>query len=150
MRCCSSAMADSSWLHSHMTFPYPFLDFARRRCQHCDLHNGEKNAKIFGRIKIILKGAITEIQHLRAKFEPEKSNFDATPYHRFGSLGYDKIACGCAREKIPSKLMCNSLTQAGWEGSGNSQHAYVPNGCFLNSFLFAHFYLFFLFLYPLP
>jgi hypothetical protein len=35
--------------------------------------------KIFERIKIIVKGVITKIRRSRAKFEPEKSNFDTTP-----------------------------------------------------------------------
>ena len=93
---------------------------------------------------------MTEIRRSRARFEPENLYFDATPHYRFGSLEYNKIVRIRAREKIPSKLTCNSLTHAKCEGSGNSQHTHVPNGSFLNSFLFAHFYLFFLFRYPLP
>ena len=87
-----------------------------------------------------------EIWRSRARFEPEKPYFDATPHYRFGSLKYDVIA-----RKIPSKLTCNSLTQASCKGSENSQHCSCPKmGVSLNSFLFAHFYLFFLFRYPLP
>jgi hypothetical protein len=56
--------------------------------------------KIFERIKIILKGVITKIRHLRAKFEPGKSNFDATHY-RFGS---DKVARMRARKKKPIQI----------------------------------------------
>jgi hypothetical protein len=42
--------------------------------------------KIFEGIKIILKEVIAEIRRSRAKFEPEKSNFDSTLHYRFGSL----------------------------------------------------------------
>jgi hypothetical protein len=95
-----------------------------------------RKKKILERIKMILKRVITEIRRSRAKFEPDKSNFDTTPHYRFGSLEY-------AREKnIPSKLACNLLTEARCEDRKNFQYAHLPNGSFLNSFLFAHFYLF--------
>ena len=58
----------------------PITRFARHCFQRCDFHKREKNIKIFDGIKIILKGVITKIQRSRAKFEPEKSNFDATPH----------------------------------------------------------------------
>jgi len=79
-----------------------------------------------------------------------------TIFRRNSSLQIWKsqIRCNRARmraKKIPSKLTCNSLTQASCKGSENSQHCSCPKmGVFLNSFLFAHFYLFFLFRYPLP
>jgi hypothetical protein len=52
---------------------------------------------------------MTEVQRSRTRFEPENLYFDATPHYRFKSLGYDKIA---REKKNPSKLTCNSLTQA--------------------------------------
>jgi hypothetical protein len=44
---------------------------------------------------------MTEFRRSGARFEPGKSHFDATPYYRFGSLEYNKIARACAREKNP-------------------------------------------------
>ena len=84
----------------------------------------------------------------KSKIWAWKFIFRRNSSYRFGSLGYDKIARVCAREKNP--IQTNVLTQAWCEGNRNSQRAHVPNGSFLNSFLFAHFYLFFLFRYPLP
>ena len=137
-----------------MTFRCRLLRAARPCGQNCGFHNQQKNVKILKRIEIIPRRVVTEIQRLRAKFELKKPYFHPTCHYcnrsRFGGLEYEETTRIGAWDGKSPNLRSNPLTQARCDGSRNSQYAYVPNGSFLNSFLFSHFYSFFPFRCPLP
>ena len=139
--CCISAISDNSWLCNHVTFQYPVLCFGRSCCPSCNFHNLQKNVKIFERIKIISKRALTNFQRSRAKFELEKSYFDTTCHLEV--LSYDKSrALMRARKKTPGSK-CNPFAQARCHES-RSHYAYVLNWEFLDFFSFFSF----LFIFP--
>jgi hypothetical protein len=71
-------MADSVWLCIHVIFSDPLLRIIRLCCEHCGIHNGLKNMKIFEATENIPKGAMTKTWNSGAKIELENATFRLT------------------------------------------------------------------------